>query len=412
MNRIKNLLLTVAIAVGLTVGFVHAAPATQKVSEKQIVVDGNNQFALKLYKILKLQEKDKNLFLSPYSISAALAMTYAGARDKTAEQMADVLQFKLDNQQLHKAFSAIINELNAGGKKGLYQLSVANALWGQKGYGFRPEFIDLLNHNYQAGLNEVDYRSNAEAARQIINAWVEKQTKDKIKELIKKDILDSRTVLVLTNAIYFKGNWYLQFEKKQTREELFTLTGNKKVKVPMMHQTAEFKYAAVEDFQVLELPYTGKDLSMVIFLPNKVDGLRKFERKLDTKNLNKWLGKLKEQKVIVGLPRFKFTTDSIELAEILKAMGMTDAFGGRADFSGMTGKKELFISNVIHKAFVEVNEEGTEAAAATAVVMKRLSVPEKPIPVFRADHPFLFLIRDVRTGNILFMGRLLNPSDK
>ncbi|MHC4445338.1 MAG: serpin family protein [Planctomycetota bacterium] len=393
------------------VGFLLAAtrpnPPVVKKTDKQKIVEGNNRFALDLYG--QLREEKGNIFFSPYSISTALAMTYAGAKGNTAKQMADVLKFELDNERLHPAFSAIINQLNAGGKKGAYQLSVANALWGQKGEGFLAEFIDLLNSSYRAGLNEVDFVNNTEAARKTINDWVEKQTQDKIKELIKRNVLNSSTVLVLTNAIYFKGSWALQFKKQQTRDEDFTLADGKKAKVPMMHQQARFKYMAGDDFQVLELPYVGDDLSMVVFLPEKADGLRDFERKLNDGNLAKWLSKLRKQEVIVVLPKFKMVSE-FELAKVLNSMGMVDAFNSqRADFSGMNGRRDLFISKVLHKAFVEVNEEGTEAAAATAVMMTK-GGPR--LTVFRADHPFLFLIRDMRSGSILFIGRIHNPSSR
>ncbi|GAI76663.1 unnamed protein product, partial [marine sediment metagenome] len=262
--------------------------------------------------------------------------------------------------------------------------------------------------NYDGRLSEVDFAGATETARKTINAWVEKKTKDKIKELLKPGVLNRLTRLVLTNAIYFKGNWDSQFEKARTQPAPFTLTDGKKVNVPMMNQTEKFKYTEAESFQALELPYVDNELSMVILLPKETDGLSDFEKTLTAGNLSEWLGKLRKRKVIVSVPKFRMTSQ-FSLAAVLKSMGMTDAFvPDAADFSGMNGKRDLFISAVIHKAYVEVNEEGTEAAAATGVVIGVTSMPARP-PVFRADHPFLFLIRDNRTGSILFIGRVMNP---
>jgi serpin B len=314
-----------------------------------------------------------------------------------------------DQERFHSAFGAIIRDLNAKGEKGNYELSVANALWGQKGYGFLAEFLELIEAKYEGKLNEVDFIAATEAARQTINAWVEKETKDKIKNLIQKGVLDELTRLVLTNAIYFKGNWARQFEEDKTKEAPFSLISGEKVNVPMMNQTAEFNYMETEDFQGLELPYVDDELSMIILLPRKVDELSSFEKMMSVENLSDWLGKLSKRKVIVSVPKFRMTSQ-FSLADVLKQMGMKDAFSGKADFSGMSGKRDLFISAVVHKAYVDVNEEGTEAAAATGVTMRLTSVGPKEIPVFRADHPFLFLIRDNHSGSILFIGRAMNPA--
>ena len=390
-------------------------------TEQQTVVEGNNEFALELY--AKLRTQEGNLFFSPYSISTALAMAYAGARGETEAQMARVMHFPAgpkvlpkdydgpiqqgwDQERFHSAFGAIIKDLNAKGEKGNYELSVANALWGQKGYGFLAEFLELIEAKYGGKLNEVDFIAATEAARQTINAWVEKETKDKIKNLIRKGVLDKLTRLVLTNAIYFKGNWARHFEEDKTKEAPFTLISGEKVNVPMMNQTAEFNYMETEDFQGLELPYVDDELSMIILLPKEADGLGRFEETFTAKNLLKWLARFRKRKVIVSVPKFKMTRQ-FSLADVLKSMGMTSAFSGKADFSGMTGVRDLYISAVIHKAFVDVNEEGTEAAAATAVVQKFIS--PKPL-FFRTDHPFLFLIRDNKAGSILFIGRAMNPA--
>ena len=416
MKTIKCGFILVILAAGGAICL--AEIATDEI--KQIVVEGNNRFALKLYSELRTNEG--NLFFSPYSISTALAMTYAGARGQTAAQMAEALDFPtvprgenkradtvLGRGRFHSAFGEIIKDLNTRGEKGGYELTVANALWGQKGYGFLQEFLELIKSNYDGGLSEVDFIRATEAARQTINAWVEKETKDKIKDLIKKGVLDSMTRLVLTNAIYFKGNWARQFKKEKTKEASFTLSSGEKVDVDMMNETAQFNYMETDSFQGLELPYVDDELSMIILLPKEIDGLGSFEETFTGKNLSEWLRKFRKQKVIISVPRFKMTSQ-FGLAEVLKSIGMAKAFSRDADFSGMNGKRDLFISAVIHKAFIDVNEEGTEAAAATAVVMRLTSVRPDRIPVFRADHPFLFLIRDNHSGSILFVGRMMTPS--
>ena len=384
-------------------------------SDKQgMVVQGNNKFALDLY--AKLQGKDGNMFFSPYSISTALAMTYAGARGRTATQVADVLRFpvgakssSLDQQQFASAFGELVKDLNTRGRSGAYELTVGNALWGQKGYGFLTEFLELVERHYRGRLNEVDFVGATETARQTINAWVEKETNDKIKNLIAKGVLDSMTRLVLTNAIYFKGNWARQFKEDRTKEAPFTLSGGKKTDVAMMNQTAKFGYMETPTLQALELPYVDNELSMIVLLPKKPDSLGELEKSLTLENLSKWQSKLSKREVVVSIPKFKLASQ-FSLASVLRAMGIKDAFSRNANFSGMNGKRNLAISAVIHKAYVDVNEEGTEAAAATAVTMRLTSIgPGSLPPVFRADHPFLFLIRDNQSGSILFLGRVMNP---
>jgi serpin B len=383
-------------------------PAKSAGANKEIIMAGNSAFALELY--AKLRGQEGNLFLSPYSISTALAMTYAGARGQTASQMAQVLHFptSMDRGQFGSEVGQIIKDLNKRGRKGAYSLTVANALWGQKGYGFLKEFLKSTETNYGGRLNEVDFVAATEAARKTINTWVEKQTKDKIKDLIPPGVLDSMTRLVLTNAIYFKGNWASQFKESQTQDAPFTLADGSEIQAPTMNQTGRFGYMETETFQGLELPYVKDELSMIILLPKAHDGLGELEKTLTAENLSQWLGKLFRREVIVSIPKFK-ATSQFSLASVLASMGMKDAFTQDADFSGMDGKKDLFISAVIHKAYVDVNEEGTEAAAATGVAMKLTSLGPSETPVFRADHPFLFLIRDNHTNAILFLGRLMNP---
>ena len=374
------------------------------------VVEANNQFAFEYYSHLKNRETG-NIFFSPFSISSALVMTYEGAREQTAKEMQSVLHFPADDNLRRTEYLKIFNELNKKDKK--YELNIANALWAQEDYQFLSDYIDTVEKYYGGKTNNLDFVKDPEGSRVTINDWVEKQTKDKIKDLIPQGVINDMTRLVLTNAIYFKGEWVKQFDKENTTDEDFRINENDSVKVPMMQRTdeeAEFNYAENKDLQILEMPYSGEDLSMLILLP-KDDDLAKVENSLSIENLAQWKKDLKKQRVEVFVPKFKFETKYL-MTEDLKAMGMPTAFGLGADFSGMDGKKDLFISEVIHQAFVEVNEEGTEAAAATGVVMMLGALPgeETKIPVFRADHPFIFLIQEKNSGNILFVGRVVNPA--
>jgi len=371
------------------------------------VAGGCNRFAFDLYAHLLRQEG--NLFLSPYSISTALAMTYAGARGETADQMAQALSLPASGVAVHGAYGALRNNLNTAGAGGAFELAVANRLWGQKGYEFLPDFLALVEKNYGAGIEQVDFVADTEGSRKTINAWVERETRDKIKDLLKPGVLNALTRLVLTNAIYFKGKWSKEFDKEATQEEDFFLAPEKKVTAPLMHRTADFGYFEGGDFQALELSYQGDRLAMVVLLPKAKNGLAALEASLSADKVAEWVGKLHRREVQVALPRFK-TTAEFGLKDTLVAMGMADAFDpAKADLSGMNGKRDLFISAVVHKAFVDVNEEGTEAAAATAVVAGAGNGGGPP-PEFRADHPFLFLIRDTRSGAILFLGRILDPT--
>jgi serpin B len=379
--------------------------ADEPPSDLRAAVAGNNTFALDLYSILK-KEKG-NLFFSPYSISSALAMTYGGARGDTAEEMAKALRFAAGAERTHSAFAELNTMFDRIQKRGRVQLHIANSLWPQKDYGLLPEYLTLTKRYYGVSITPVDYVKATEEARKIINTWVEDRTKDKIKELIRPGVLDPLTVLVLVNAIYFKGNWASQFDPKRTTECDFSLLGDAKAQVSMMHQKGKFGYGEIEGTQLLELPYVGKELSMVLILPAKPEGLSKVEDQLTVDNLGSWVSRISEQDVSVYLPRFKVTWGTFELNKPLQALGMRKAFVPGADFSGMDGTKSLFIGLVLHKAFVEVNEEGTEAAAATAVIMRKNG---GRMHTFRADHPFLFFIRDNVTGSILFLGRVLDPS--
>jgi serpin B len=365
----------------------------------------NNQFAMDLYG--RLKENSGNLFFSPYSISTALAMTYAGSRNNTEREMARTMRYTLGQDKLPAVFSAQQASLRAIEKKGDVQLSVANALWPHLTYTFLPEFIELNRRYYGVDITQVDYVTATEAARLTINDWVDKKTSGKIKDLIGPDILDPLTRLVLTNAIYFKGFWAEQFKKDATRPMAFHVTETETKDVPTMFQKNTFRYKATQDVQVLELPYKGRDLSMIVLLPRDIDGLDAMEKTLNAEQLNAWTADLHDMELNVFLPKFTMTSE-FSLSDALKAMGMKDAFTQAADFSGMDGTTLLMITAVLHKAFVAVDEEGTEAAAATAVVIGIKSMPM--LEEFRANHPFLFLIRENVTGSILFLGRVADPS--
>jgi len=387
-----------------------AFAADLPISDEAETVKGNNAFAVELYG--QLRSQPGNLFFSPESISTALAMTYAGARGQTATEMANVLHFTLPPERLHPAMAALLKDRNAAHDG--YQLKEADALWGQQSYTFLPEFLKLTSDNYGAGLNHVDFKNATEAARVTINQWVEQQTEQKIKDLIAPGVLDERTRLVMTVAIYFKADWETRFNKEQTKDKEFHVSAAKTITAPLMHRTGEYNYFDGQSFQALEIPYKNKDLSMIVFLPKDADGLAAFEASMTAANIERWSSKLKPaSEVIVIMPKFE-TDATFPLNAMLKAMGMQQAFDCKtADFSGLASKETiqrngtLYLSAAIHTAYVEVNEEGTEAAAATATAT---NVPMGVIlNVFRADHPFVFLIRDNMTGAILFMGRLTNP---
>ena len=389
------------------------ADANQEIGEPGVpawVGDANNAFAGDLYGRLAAQGQG-NLFFSPNSIETALAMTWAGARGDTAKQMAAVLHLPGD-EDINKGFGSFITGLNGvGGKPRGYELAVANALWGQAGYHFLPDFLDVLKDDYGAGLKEVNFKEETEGARKTINEWVEKKTMGKIVDLVGPGALQPVTRLVLTNAIYFKGSWTDKFEKSATQEEVFHSSASEEEKAPMMHRTGKYGYTEGNDYQALKLGYAGGELSMIVLLPREIGGLPEIEKELGTaEGLSRLTDHFDDKEVVVSVPKFRLEQEFL-LGPVLGAMGMKDAFGPEADFSGMTGRKDLAISEVIHKAYVDVNEEGTEAAAATAVVVATMAIAEPiaPPPVFTADHPFVFLIRDEGTGAVLFMGRVVTP---
>ncbi|MFO0965726.1 MAG: serpin family protein [Gemmataceae bacterium] len=400
MKRLLGLLLALVFLPSSVTGQPKLPPEAMRVSAD------NNDFALDLYH--QLAKKDGNLFFSPYSISTALAMTYAGARGNTAEEMKTTIHLLQERKTLNTGFQELQEHLLGKDPKRKFALSLANRLFGQKGYGFLPEFVKTTSDYYGAGLEEVDFVGATEAARRHINKWVEDQTHDKIKELLKKGILSADSVLVLVNAIYFKAAWAHPFDAKNTADAPFFIGPEKSVKAPMMRQSWATGYGEAEGVSVVELPYEGRQLSMFVLLPARDSSLDKLEGKLTRANLDAWLGKMTRRQVDLQLPRFKLTSEFL-LNKTLSDMGMKDAFiSGRADFSGLTTREKLFITHVIHKAFIDVNEAGTEAAAATAVVIGR-SGPPRPA-TFHADRPFVYFLRDNASGQILFIGRVTNPT--
>ena len=379
-------------------------------SDLNTLVDGNTAFAFDLYQALRGEQG--NLFYSPYSISLALAMTYAGARGETEQQMADTLHFILPQDSLHPAFNSLDQQLASRGEgaqgkdeKG-FRLNIVNAIWGQRDYTFLSDYLDVLAENYGAGLRLLDFITAPEESRVTINNWVSDQTEGKIKDLIPQGVIDDLTRLVLTNAIYFNAAWLNPFNEKLTQDGAFHLLDGSEVTVPMMQQTESFGYAEGEGYQAVELPYDGDQLSMVILLPESGQ-FDSFEQSLDANYVDAILKDLEYQQVALTMPKFEFESE-FSLADTLSEMGMPIAFSRGADFSGMTGNNDLCIGDILHKAFVSVDESGTEAAAATAVVMT-LGAVLNPVKV-TVDSPFIFLIRDIETNSIIFVGRVMNPA--
>ena len=388
-------------------------PAVQP-SQLDQLVGGNTAFGFDFYQAVRDQQG--NLFFSPFSLSLALAMTYAGARGETAEQIAETLNFLLPAGQLHPAFNALDLELarrgaevDDEGEMTPFQLNIANSAWAQEGYPFLQEYLDILALNYGSGVYLVDYAQDAEAARQEINDWVSEKTEGKIEDLIPEGALDFYTRLVLANAIYFKANWLFPFVEDLTKEGTFTLLNGEQVSVAMMSfsQPESLLYTRGNGYQAVELPYAGGEVAMTILVPDQ-GKFGEFETSLDAEFLANILDALEYKNVELRMPKFEFETEFF-LQDVLREMGMPVAFEpGSADFSGMDGSRDLYIDEVIHKAYVGVDEEGTEAAAATAVIMRLVSMPVTDVEL-DIDQPFIFVIRDIPTGTVLFMGRVLNP---
>jgi len=380
-------------------------------SDLNTLVTGNTEFALDLYH--QLQKDKGNLFFSPYSISVALAMAYAGARGATERQMADTLSFTLSQENLHPGSNALGLALARRGEGAVgrhgepFRLHIANALWGQTGYSFLPQFLDLLAENYDAGMRLVDFLHNPEGSRSTINRWVSRETERKIEDLIPRDLLTPQVRLVLTNAIYFDAAWENKFKKEATRPGPFKLLDGTEVTVDMMRQFDYLAYAEGEGYQAVELPYDGGELSLVVLLPVQ-GGFTEFQDSLDATRVTAIVKAIQPREVRLTMPRFAYES-AFNLGHALRDLEMRDAFAWNvADFSGMDGTRELFIRDVVHRALVRVDEEGTEAAAATAVVVAGAGAPSHVLEV-TVDRPFIFLIRDLKTGTILFLGRVLNP---
>ncbi|MFH1598063.1 MAG: serpin family protein [Patescibacteria group bacterium] len=369
------------------------------------VVAGINDFTFDLY--AKLQEEEGNLFFSPYSISTCLAMTYEGAEGQTATEMQKVFNFPTDDTTRQAGYASIYNEINKEDKE--YTLSTANALWAQLDFTFLDKYFDLVGKYYGGRVTNLDFIDDTENSRVTINDWVEDQTNGKITDLIARGAVGPATRLVLTNAIYFYGEWLKEFQEEDTEDDDFRLTPENTIQIPMMKKTGtSFNYAENDQLELLELPYKGEELSMIFLLPQN-DDLSGLQETLSDEQLIAWKDDLFKQKVNIYIPKFKFEK-SISLTNTLKEMGMPTAFNRVfADFSQMSEEEPLMITDVVHKAFVEVNEKGTEAAAATGTTIGIATSVEPPTPVFRADHPFLFLIQQTDTGNILFLGRVSDP---
>jgi len=367
--------------------------------------DSMNDFSFDLYQHLGV-ESDENIFFSPYSIFVALAMTYEGARGDTAQQMKNVLGFEQNDEVSLCSFGRIYNLLNIDSE---YTLNTANALWTQKDYPFLEEYLNFINNYYMGMATDLDF-TDPDTAAEIINEWVEDNTGGKIEDMLSSSDINPSTVLILSNAIYFKGLWLHQFEEKDTVDRDFEKTTEETIQVPTMvsiNSEESFNYTETEDLQILELPYKGDAVSMVILLP-KENNITIAEQQLNSENLTTWLESLSPTVVDIYLPKFTFKTE-YNLKDTLIDMGLGIAFSSAADFSGMNGRGGLAIEKVLHKAFVEVNEEGTEAAAATTVHVLETSIPG-PSKVFDADHPFIFLIQHKETGTILFMGTVFDPT--
>jgi serpin B len=379
-------------------------------SEQASLVEGNSAFAFALYQALR-EKEEGNLFYSPYSISLALAMTYAGARGETTEQMARALRFLLAQERLHPAFNWLDAELarrgeGAQGKDGEgFRLNIVNAIWGQKDYTLLSDFLDVLAENYGGGLRILDFVAEPEKSRHIINDWVSDQTEGRIKDLIREGMISILTRLVLTNAIYFNAAWKYPFDEDLTVNGPFYPLDGGQVMVPMMRQMKFHGYAEGEGYQAVELLYDGGELSMVILLPAS-GNFEAFEQGLQAQKVSDIISGLQSTLVALTMPKFEFDSE-FSLKDTLADMGMPIAFSGAADFSGMTGNRDLFIGDVVHKAFVAVDEAGTEAAAATGVIMPTAILEHLEVNI---DRPFLFFIRDIETGAILFVGRVLNPT--
>jgi len=369
------------------------------------VVNLNNMLGFEIYSNL-IEEKQENIFFSPYSISSAFSILYEGARGTTQDEIQSVFHFIKEDQTRRDHANQIISDLNKPSQN--YLLSTANALWVQDKFPILQEYKDVTETYYLSTTENLDFVTQPEESRNTINGWVEEKTNDKIKDLLPQGSINDMTRAVITNAVYFLGNWTVQFDENLTKEDDFKISEQKTVKAPMMNIEQNFNYASTNNLQILQMSYKGDDLSMLVLLPKDND-LLSLEKKLSVENLNDWKSNLAKKQVNVYLPKFKLET-TYSLVENLTNMGMSSVFvSGQADLSGINKDADLYVTGVFHKAFVAVDEKGTEAAAATGIVVGITSVGPQP-EIFRADHPFIFLIQDERTGLILFMGKVMDPT--
>ncbi len=374
------------------------------------LADAGNDFAIDLFK--KLGKDKENMVFSPVSISSALAIAYAGAKKNTAREMSYALNFPADQSSLHAAFRNFMDSLTQASQEKGTELKIANGLWVQENYKILPEFIELGAAYYSAQVENVSFKSFAEQenSRKKINNWVEKQTNNKIRNLIPEGILNELTRLIITNAVYFNGNWTDPFDKNKTSPSVFHVSPDISVKTDFMHQKEMIEYYEDKEVQAVRLLYKGEKNSMIILLPKETDGWRLVSNVLTINRLDVIRNGFRREKVEIAIPRFTLQSE-FELKDMLEQLGMKEAFSNDADFSGITGQTDLTIDDVLHKAFIEVNETGTEAAAATAVIMALKSAYEEETIRFTADHPFLYFITDLSTRSIIFMGRLVHPPD-
>jgi serpin B len=376
-------------------------------------VAGNTDLALDLYAYLAESTAD-NLFFSPHSISTALAMTWAGANGQTEQQMAETLHFVLPQERLHPVFNELDLQLESRAEGGEgsdgqgFRLRLVNSSWAQRDYPILTTFLDVLAESYGAAVRLVDFIGDAEGARQTINAWVEGQTEDRIQDLLPTGSVDALTRLVLVNAVYFNAAWAQPFGEEYTYDATFFRPDGGSVTVPMMHQEDSFPYARGDGWQAIELPYEGEDLGMLILVPDR-GRFAEIEGHLDAAGLTALVGALADREVRLSLPRWTLAGTTFSLKEALSELGMASAFTPEADFSAITGARDLWIDDVLHQAFVKVDESGTEAAAATAVPLTLAAAPGDTV-VLDVDRPFLYLIRDRPTGAVLFLGRVMDPS--
>jgi serpin B len=373
-------------------------------SDLRELASGNSAFAFDLYRALA--DNSGNIFFSPYSISAALAMTYAGAETVTEEEMADVLNFTLPGNLLNSSFNLLdLNLTTLSEADTTFSLNIINTLWGQEGHSFLPEFLEVLAASYGAGISYLDFSEDPDQCRETINAWVLEQTSGRITDLLPSEVLTTATKLVLTNAIYFKAQWFNQFDEAGTYSWPFVLLSGEEVEVQMMTQTEHFRSTAGDGYRAVELPYSNRRISMLVIVPDE-DRFSEIEERMGNELIDEINCSLRDGNLYLIMPRFE-TVSTFRLQDVLSAMGMPSAFGMSADFSGMDGTRTLYISSVIHKAFITVDEKGTEAAAATAVVMEKMNGDSAAD--FFIDRPFIYIIRDNQTGTVLFAGRILNP---